>query len=384
MPQSRRQRRRALRSPEPKQVRGFKDLIGVPTLSTDPTKLTADFVISTSEIDREWEIMDPAGCDLGPYARGPAPVFYNHQQFPLPIGSSKANPSDPACPLSVKIESEGVRATCFFNQASPESETIFKLVELGHLGATSVGFLGLDYELLSQDESDKFGAPYQVRRWNRWELTEWSIVGVGANRGALSAALAAGSIGGKSIPETIRKAFAPYALPRKFFPVGSELPASTVQSQNPSEVKTMPTQEKANEAGALPGQVMMEKYIKSCHKAASEGIADVAGVEHPDIRKLGIKSFKDMIDHVQGVKEAASEHYPDMDVPKDELDLGDLANEIESDDEDKPDEKPAEDKPEEKDDDMEEDEAKALMDQLDKAEAELELESERIAALEKA
>src|SRR5262249_43208691 len=144
-----------------------------------------------------------------------APWFFNHQQVPFPIGSHKRDARDPDCPLDLFLLPEKTVARCWFNQATKEAEIVYDLVKLGHLAATSVGFLGLESKMLDREKSFEFGSPHPVRVWERWEYVESSIVGVGANREALTVHLQRGRIGGRALTDTVKKWLEPYALPSK-------------------------------------------------------------------------------------------------------------------------------------------------------------------------
>jgi len=199
-----------------------KDTAAAP-VKFDDQKLTADAVISTREVDRDGEVMIPAGCDLTAF-NDYAPWFLNHQGgaqllFPFPIGSGKERPTDPSCLAAVFIEKDHIWARCHFNRETPEAEITYRLWKLGHMGATSVGFEGTEHRDLQGREAEMaYGAP-KVREYTKWQLCEISIVGLGANREALAMHASRGHVEKMTIPDSLKRWFATFAQPIKLFTV---------------------------------------------------------------------------------------------------------------------------------------------------------------------
>jgi hypothetical protein len=187
--------------------------------SFDDSKLTADAVLSNGTLDRDGEIMIPAGCRLDDYQAGPAPWFFAHQKFPFPIGSAKERALEKDCPVSVLVTPEKITGRCWFNQLTPEAVTVYKLWKLGHLGAVSVGFEGISSEEVRGEEALKLsgGQRQWINRWTDWCMVENSIVGIGANREALAMHASRGHIEKERIPESMVEWFSQFVVkPKKW------------------------------------------------------------------------------------------------------------------------------------------------------------------------
>ncbi|VTS05295.1 HK97 family phage prohead protease [Tuwongella immobilis] len=176
-------------------------------VSLDIGKMSAQAVISSRAVDREFEIVEPEAFSLINYRKNPV-VFFNHQQLPFPVGTSES----PEKSLSVMVEADRVLATCYFSQVLPEAELIYRLVEEKTIRATSIGFMSLESVRLSDEESQKLGAKWPIYVHKKIDLTEWSWVGVGCNQEAISRHLANGRIGSKQLTPALIKTLEPYRL----------------------------------------------------------------------------------------------------------------------------------------------------------------------------
>jgi hypothetical protein len=157
--------------------------------SADDDAGSASFTITTPEEDRDGDIVMPMGCQLGSYSKNPV-VFFGHQQsgWEIPIGVSKS----PDGRLCVYPEANRMWATCYFDRDDPDADFIYGKVKRKILNATSIAFVPI--EAHRRDEFHKA----QTHRgstvplgwyFKQYELTEWSIVGVPANAGAIRDAL---------------------------------------------------------------------------------------------------------------------------------------------------------------------------------------------------
>jgi hypothetical protein len=359
-----------------------KDSVGIPA-KFDDTKMIATAVISTPAIDRDWEIMLPAGCKLEQFAAGPAPWFFNHQQIPFPIGSAKANAKDPGCPVDVMIEKDHVWANCHFNQATPEAPVIYELWKIGHLGATSVGFQGLKYTDISGTEAQELGAPFQVRRWEEWNLVEISIVGVGANPEALSMHASRGHVNKMAIPETLKKWFSTFVVPRKFFPTTIQLPGRAAQSHK-TVAKTPATKgNKAMDNGEThekPGHALLNALKGHCNemlKAAAEGLTNV---ELEDVSGDVMKFLKGVHEGFTSLAETHGEKYEGLEGL--ELPEGmDFSSVKDDAPEDAEEEEPVEKSDESEEDDIDEEEAKQYEALIKSLGGEVDEQEKQLAAL---
>src|SRR5579884_4075016 len=139
-----------------------------------PTVRRATFTISTGDVDREGDTIDPNGWDLENYRKNPV-VLFGHDYKSLPIAKA----------IDVHVTPRGLVATAEFPPPGvhPQADQVWGLMQFGLLNATSVGFRPIEREY-----------DHQRKGWNylRQELLEFSIVPVPANANALLAASKAG------------------------------------------------------------------------------------------------------------------------------------------------------------------------------------------------
>jgi len=97
----------------------------------------ARFRITTGDADRQRDIVDPAGWDVGDFVRGGGPIMWVHDYSMPPIGRS----------VKLDRDETGMSATIDF--APPDvycfADTIYRLVKGGYINATSVGFQPVEW-----------------------------------------------------------------------------------------------------------------------------------------------------------------------------------------------------------------------------------------------
>ncbi len=132
------------------------------------------FVASTSEPDREGDVIVTSGIETEAYQRNPV-VPFAHDYRSLPIGRA----------MKIERQPERLLVTVRFApaEANPLAEQVLALVRGGFLNAMSIGFRPLEWKY---DETRK-GVNFY-----RTELLECSVVPVPANAEALVAASARG------------------------------------------------------------------------------------------------------------------------------------------------------------------------------------------------
>ena len=189
-------------------------------VATDDAVMSATFIISTSSQDRDGDIVIPKGCVLDNYKRNPI-VFYNHQQWEVPIGKAMG----PDGRLSVSIQPDRILATCYFDQADPDAVYIYGKVKRGFLNATSIGFFPLEAERLPEKKGrrngEAVGEQWQGWLFKRWELLEFSIVGVPSNPEALML----DDLDSACISTKLRKALASFAPVKVATGLGTAVPS---------------------------------------------------------------------------------------------------------------------------------------------------------------
>jgi len=142
------------------------------TDATDSRRLR--FVVSSSAVDRDRDIINQAGWRLEAYRKNPV-VLYGHDYAELPIARA----------VDVHVEGDRLVADAEFVPAevSPFAETVYQLIKRGFLNATSVGFRPITYT-----RNEERGG-YDVQEA---ELYEFSVVAVPSNPDALVMARSAG------------------------------------------------------------------------------------------------------------------------------------------------------------------------------------------------
>lgn len=120
-----------------------------------------DMIINTAAVDRDGEIVEPAGAVIDNYLKNPIVLaFHNYWQMPIGVTTD------------LTLESGGWRARGMFAPTDAGQEARL-LYESGFLRTASVGFIPLE-----RDQSSK--------KITKWELLEWSFVPVPCNPEALT------------------------------------------------------------------------------------------------------------------------------------------------------------------------------------------------------
>jgi len=138
-----------------------------------------EFTASTSDIDRDNEIIDVLGWDLKSFKKNPV-IMYAHDYSALPIGKApKVGVREGKLKNTVEFPPEG---TYEF------ADIVERLVNTGYLKTESVGFIPKKWE----DGDGEKGSPN--RTYTKQELLEISIVPVPSNPNALMEAVENGVI----------------------------------------------------------------------------------------------------------------------------------------------------------------------------------------------
>jgi hypothetical protein len=139
------------------------------------------WAISTDQVDRGNDIVDPAGVFIKRFMDNPV-ILWNHESFNLPIGIGIGAPTQ-------GVMSDGRKAVMLdilFHEVTRESQDIAALVRGGFLRANSIGFIPLSFV---DEPADKYEDAYSwlstVRIFKSWELLEDSVCAIPMNPGAL-------------------------------------------------------------------------------------------------------------------------------------------------------------------------------------------------------
>lgn len=133
-------------------------------VSADATGNEPSQLITTIALDRDMDEVVPEGCDYSDYQKNPV-VMFGHQYDVLPVGATTALTIEPG---------RGIRARWRRLEGDEFASRVRNAYEQGVLRAASIGFLPI------ASEPNGRGL-----RFTRWTLTEWSLVGLPANAGAV-------------------------------------------------------------------------------------------------------------------------------------------------------------------------------------------------------
>lgn len=119
-------------------------------------------LISTANIDRDLDIIEPSGGEFAAYMRNPVVAWMHLREDSMPVGST----------LRLDVERDGIRATWRWLQGDPLADRVRNAFEQGVVRAASIGFHPIEWTPLANGG----------RRYTKWELLEWSLVAVPSNR----------------------------------------------------------------------------------------------------------------------------------------------------------------------------------------------------------
>jgi hypothetical protein len=208
-------------------------------LAVDESSMSASFVISTMQPDRMGDVVVPEGVYLENYKKNPI-VFFGHQVptfigqlAPLPIGKAE----DPSGQLTIIVRpQQDIIGTVYFSQKLLLAQQVFELVVEDILRATSIGFNPLGDPVHLGDDEPHPLSPWPGCKFERWELLEFSIVGIPCNPGAVRSILSRNKLAGDAIDPMIRKSLEPLAAAPKAW-----APGFTVNKQESQTMtKTIP------------------------------------------------------------------------------------------------------------------------------------------------
>jgi HK97 family phage prohead protease len=126
-------------------------------------------IVSTGDVDRAGDIVDPNGIDFTAYRKNPV-ILYQHDHDE-PIARS----------VEIGVVNGRVEALIQFPDpgSSEKSDEVYNLIKAGVLNAISIGFIPL--EAISLDPKEPWGA----KRYTKCEMLEASVVSVPCNSNAL-------------------------------------------------------------------------------------------------------------------------------------------------------------------------------------------------------
>jgi HK97 family phage prohead protease len=168
--------------------------------------------ITTDSVDRDGEVVIPAGMNSKDYERNPV-LLYEHDAL-KPIGKM----------LKMSRKDRSIEAE-FALAPRPEGyagdwlpDTVAALMDFGALNTMSIGFMGTEARPASKADTERFGNG--VRRvYGKWKLLEVSVVSLPANQDAIITAVRKGLVSAAAVKRfgvTVPDAPAPVEVARKW------------------------------------------------------------------------------------------------------------------------------------------------------------------------
>jgi uncharacterized protein len=160
----------------------------------DPADRILEFVGSTADVDRYGDIIEVEGWDTKNYLKTGAPFLWAHMGSMPPLGNAlKVSKSPEGLKFQIKFATPETYGDGW-PSTIPTPDTVYRLYRNGVMGATSVGFNGLEREPILGPADDQGYRPQTGWRFKKQELYELSAVPVPANPNALMIAVQKGII----------------------------------------------------------------------------------------------------------------------------------------------------------------------------------------------
>ena len=148
--------------------------------------------ITTDSVDRDGEVVIPAGMNSKDYEKNPV-LLYEHDAL-KPIGKM----------LRMKRAERAIEAE-FALAPRPEGhagdwlpDTVAALLDFGALNTMSIGFMGMEARPATKADTERFGDG--VRRvYGKWKLLEVSVVSLPANQDAIVTAVRKGLVSREAV-----------------------------------------------------------------------------------------------------------------------------------------------------------------------------------------
>ena len=164
-----------------------KEAIASNVSTLDESTATVECVISTDDIDRQGDMVIPAGLDITDYVKNPK-VLFNHDHSLLPVAKC----------TEITVKNNKVVAKVQFAVDTTLGGEIYKLVKGGFLKALSIGFAPTKMltkgtrDFVQYVKENGIQASEDLQRViQNWMLYEFSFVNIPANADCLTKALAA-------------------------------------------------------------------------------------------------------------------------------------------------------------------------------------------------
>jgi len=143
--------------------------------------------ISTSDVDREREVLIPDGVNTREFMQSPT-VFWNHN-YDMPIGQATGFVREPQHVMA--------RAKLADRPDTHEGEwfpdTVLSLIQQGVIRGVSVGFESIANRRATPKDKQQFGDEVETVH-SQWKLLEFSVAPLPANQNALITAVSKGLV----------------------------------------------------------------------------------------------------------------------------------------------------------------------------------------------
>lgn len=266
-------------------------------IEIEPKLMACTAVISTPALDRQGEVLSPAGLILDDYTANPVVLYDHRKSWPLPIGIAE----DESGNCTVQTFADGkIKSRNFFSQTCQFSNQVFRLIDENILRGWSVGFDPLEAEPIGMRPDGK-GKSFL---YNRWKLVEQSVTPTGVNPEALTIYVEKSMVGSEPMLPQLVKALAPFKLPGREWSNGA----------------TLKLKEKS--MADLPGPAGSADELKKPPEQKADD-SDSGGKRlKPSAQKL--------LDSIQAVMDAATAMGTDLDILDHEDVAADLAGALDS------------------------------------------------------
>lgn len=152
-------------------------------------------VINDTSIDKDFEVVDPKGCDLSMFLKNPV-ITLNHNYTALPIGKAQWVKALPSPKKASQIRMKTVYAPRPKDwQGDWTPSEVFELVKAGFLSGKSVGFLAEEVRAPSTKEiSERPELASCTKIISKWKLFEVAVATIPCNGAALVESVSKGLV----------------------------------------------------------------------------------------------------------------------------------------------------------------------------------------------
>lgn len=181
--------------------------------------------INTADVDRDLEVLDPAGMDASEFLRNPA-IFWNHD-YNKPVGKAlmiARAPDGWLSPAQVALRPDGFVGDFFPDYA-------WAMIRQGIVRGVSTGFEIVEARSPAAEDRKRYG-PDVERIISRWKLLEWSVAPLQSNTEAVITAVGKGLI----TRAIAIKAYPTLEIPREDRPDGRRVVIIPCRLRNPGLV----------------------------------------------------------------------------------------------------------------------------------------------------